>query len=133
MNECLLVPELCVMAGFTDEITADFNIMKDMANSTKKSLKCNSRQSSPLPLNNKSTNLESRHINRAGKKSRPCYSSKQHNAWQQLQFKINKQRGSFDCDIKIMMFAQSNLDHSGALFCENDRKLVKTSFMTTLN
>jgi aubergine-like protein len=31
-----LIPELCVHTGLTDEIRADFNIMKDMANATKK-------------------------------------------------------------------------------------------------
>jgi aubergine-like protein len=33
---CHLIPEFCVLTGLTDEIRADFNIMKDMANATKK-------------------------------------------------------------------------------------------------
>lgn len=36
LNECLLIPEFCVMTGLTDEIRSDFNIMKDMAGATKK-------------------------------------------------------------------------------------------------
>ena len=47
-------------------------------------------------------------------------------------FKINDQTGSFDRDIQTTMFSQPKLDKCGVFFCENDRKLVEGSFMTTL-
>lgn len=141
LNECLLVPEFCVMTGLTDEIRADFNIMKDMAQATKKEphmrleesaglIKAiKSNPSSNSELANWKADIAIEPVTLTGRVLPAGSIMLGSNA----NFKINDQTGSFDRDIQNVMFSQPNLDKWGVFFCENDRKLVETSFMTTLN
>ena len=140
LTECLLIPEFCVMTGLTDEIRSDFNIMKDMAQATKKepqmrltesaglvrALKSNPKSNAEVlawgadisvdPMNLTGRVLPAGNIMMGSSAS----------------FKINDQTGSFDRDIQTTMFSQPKLDKWGIFFCENDRKLVEQALMTTL-
>ncbi|OMJ88066.1 hypothetical protein SteCoe_10049 [Stentor coeruleus] len=139
--EALLVPEFCVMTGLTDEIRADFNIMKDMAQATKKEPQMRLEESAGLIKaikSNEKANAEV--INwKADISIQPVTLTGRVLAAGSIMmggnanFKINDQTGSFDRDIQNTMFSQPNLDKWGVFFCENDRKLVESSFMTTLN
>lgn len=141
MNECLLIPEFCVMTGLTDEIRADFNIMKDMANATKKEPHMRLEESAGLIKAIKSSpTANSEVVNwKADISIEPASTTGRVLPAGSIMlggnsnFKINEQTGSFDRDIQNVMFSQPNLDRWGVFFCENDRKLVETSFMTTLN
>jgi aubergine len=139
-NECLLIPEFCVMTGLTDEMRADFNIMKDMAQATKKepqmrlqesaglirALKDNPRTSTEM--NTWKADISIDPVNLTGKVLPAGNIIMGSNA----SFKINDQTGSFDRDIQTTMFTQPKLDKWGIFFCDNDKSLVEKSLMTTL-
>jgi aubergine len=141
LNEVMLIPELCVITGLTDEIRADFNIMKDMAQATKKEPNVRLTESAGLiqairetPKANQEmldwkVEISAQPVSLTGHVLPAGNILLGNNA----NFKINDQTGSFDRDIQNAMFTQPELDKWGIFFCENDRKLVETSFMTTLS
>ena len=140
MNECLLIPEFCVMTGLTDEIRSDFNIMKDMANATKKEPQMRLTESAGLIKALKDNPKSNEEINnwKADISMEPAsLTGRVFQAGSIMMggsaiFKINDQTGSFDRDIQTTMFTQPKLDKWGIFFCENDRKLVEQSLMSTL-
>ncbi|CAG9312433.1 unnamed protein product [Blepharisma stoltei] len=137
--DCYLIPEFCVMTGLTDEIRADFNIMKDMANATKKEPQSRLQESGGLIKalkDNPRTNAE---INewRVNITPDPAgfdgYVLPAGNIMMGggNSFKINEQNGSFDRDVQNTMFQQPPLDRWGIFYCENDKRLID-QFMTVM-
>jgi aubergine-like protein len=138
-KELYLLPEFCVLTGLTDEIRADFNIMKDLANATKKEphdrlqectnlitkIKTDSRTREELgswrvDLGETPANLAG-HVLPAGRI----------NLGKNGNFNINEQSGSFDRECQKAMFTQPSLDMWGVIFAEQDRRLVD-SMMSNL-
>jgi aubergine-like protein len=131
-KELYLLPEFCVLTGLTDEIRSDFNIMKDLANATKKDphdrlsectrlitkIKTDPRTANDLAswnveLGEAPAELAGR-VLPAGKIELGKNSN----------FNINEQSGSFDRDVQKAMFEQPRLNMWGVIFAESDRRLI---------
>mmetsp|Transcript_18130 Transcript_18130/g.32433 ORF Transcript_18130/g.32433 Transcript_18130/m.32433 type:complete len:775 (-) Transcript_18130:767-3091(-) len=131
-RELYLLPEFCVLTGLTDEIRADFNIMKDLANATKKEPHARLDECSKLITKIKSDprtrgELASWRVELGetpailtGK----VLPAGRIDLGRNSNFNINEQSGSFDRDVQKAMFEQPNLGMWGIIFAESDRRLV---------
>ena len=137
---CYLLPEFCVMTGLTDEIRSDFNIMKDIANATKKEPRERLSESAGLIASLKSAQKTRDEINdwKLDISTEPISLTGRVIPAGSIvmgdnnSFKINESTGNFDRDIQRKMYTQPKLDKWGIFFCENDRKLVEQSLMSNL-
>jgi aubergine len=138
--QCYLLPEFCVMTGLTDEIRADFNIMKDLAQATKKEPKARLRESAGLietlksfpktrdEINDWKLDISSEPIALTGR----VVSAGSIIMGDNNSFRINESSGSFDRDIQRKMYSQPKLDKWGVFYCEADKRLVEQSLMSNL-
>lgn len=135
---CMLIPEFCVLTGLTDEMRADFNVMKDMATATKKephdrlmlsaglinNIKNNAKASAAIEQ--WKINLSPDPVKITGR-TLPLGGIVLGN---NQNFNIN-QTGSFDREAQTKMFTQPKLNVWGVFHCQNDTRLVE-SFMGVL-
>ncbi|OMJ90456.1 hypothetical protein SteCoe_7154 [Stentor coeruleus] len=137
---CYLLPEFCVMTGLTDEIRSDFNVMKDLAQATKKEPKARLNESAGLiktlqtfpktrdEIKDWQLEISSDPISLTAR----VISAGNIIMGDNASFRINEAIGSFDRDIQRKMYTQPKLDRWGIFHCENDKKLVEQNLMTNL-
>lgn len=138
-KELYLLPEFCVLTGLTDEIRADFNIMKDLANATKKEPHARLEECSKLITKIKSdprtrgelaswrVELGETPASLVGK----VLPAGRIDLGRNSNFNINEQSGSFDRECQKAMFEQPALGMWGVIFAESDRRLID-SMMSNL-
>jgi aubergine-like protein len=137
---CYLIPELCVLTGLTDELRSDFNIMRDLAQATKKDPKQRLVESSELiktiltfPKSREETekwqiDISTQAISLTGR----VLPAGKISMGDQNSFKINEATGNFDRDIQQKMFNQPKIDKWGIFYTESDKQLVERSLLTNL-
>ncbi|CAG9313019.1 unnamed protein product [Blepharisma stoltei] len=132
-NPCYLIPEFCVLTGLTDEMRADFNIMKDMANATKKEPQERLQKSAGL-INTVNSNSKTRsEIDqwRISLSPDPVTIEGRVLPMGGIMLANNQtfnigQSGSFDRESQGAMFEQPPMNNWAILHCENDKRLVDT-------
>lgn len=127
-----LLPEFCVLTGLTDEIRADFNIMKDLANATKKEPHARLEECTRLITKIKSDPRTSGELaswrvelgEAPASLTGKVLPAGKIDLGRNAGFNINEQSGSFDRDVQKAMFDQPALGMWGVIFAESDRRLI---------
>jgi aubergine-like protein len=134
-----LIPELCYITGITDDLRANFTVMKDMANATKKEPRERLAECGKL-LEAVMTNPKSiQEINdwRVSLSSQPAmlegriFDAGSIAMGNTQSFEINTDSGSFDREVQTAMFNQPPIRMWGIFHVESEKRLVD-SFLSVL-